>query len=228
MTITISLTDCWSENWESFGSQFQIRSFTNQWTFSSLWRSPLNGPRFPFLVSTWSLFLRYFLTSQKLRPCVTRFFPKFLFSFFKNKGRNEFFELFSNSSRIAKTRSDPNFRKKCVFSQKIRVRTSQNEPFTKITEKMTFNSSHLDSQKLVPTRNLTQNFRKKLGMQGPIKNYSHTCKINALTIVRMFKLIRVRFHQQSLSSFCAHRFQKRKQSWQSFSAFAICIRKSCL
>ncbi len=31
---------------------------------------------------------------------------------------------------------------------------------------MTFNSSRLDSQKLVPTRNSTQNFGKKFGMQG--------------------------------------------------------------
>jgi len=66
--------------------------------------------------------------------------------------------VISEPSELVPTRSDPNFREKIA---KIRVGTSRKEPFTEITEnnkKMTFNSSRLDSRKLVPTRNSTRNF----------------------------------------------------------------------
>ncbi len=94
------------------------------------------------------------------------FFQNFRFREFR---KLPFFE-FRNISEIFwafRTRSDPNF---CEKIAKIRVRTSQNKPFTEITEnneKMTFNLSRLDSRKLVPTRIPTRIFEFEFGMQGP-------------------------------------------------------------
>jgi len=60
--------------------------------------------------------------------------------------------------------------KKRVFSRKLGSERVRNEPFTEITEnneKMTFNSSRLDSRKTRSVSKLDSNFGKKFGMQGP-------------------------------------------------------------
>ncbi len=62
--------------------------------------------------------------------------------FFENQGRNEFFELFPNSSRLTKTRSDPNFCKKNDWNK------SEIAVFQKLGSERVFRAF----PELVPTR----------------------------------------------------------------------------
>jgi len=118
----------------------------------------------------------------KLRPCVRRFFLKFSFSrvseiaVFQKLGSERVFRAFSklvptceNSSRLVPTLIFAKNCEKTRFFAKIRVvRVGKYEKITnENNKKMTFNSSRLDSRKLVPTRKPTRKFGYKFGMQGP-------------------------------------------------------------
>ncbi len=75
-------------------------------------------------------------------------------------------------------------REKTRFFAKIRVGEvgKYEKIINKNNKKMMFNSSRLDSRKLVPTRKPTRNFEFKFGMQGLIchsRNHKQYIKINA-------------------------------------------------
>ncbi len=83
---------------------------------------------------------------------------------------SSFFQTCPDSRKLVPTLIFAKNRKNCEKTWK----TSRNEPFNEIfesNEKMTFNSSRLDSRKLVPTRKPTWNFEFKFGMQDPNERY---------------------------------------------------------